>query len=126
MRFSQDGYEPIVFVNCPISTQDKVAYYAISECVVVNAVRDGMNLVSYKETISRQCSPELDEVLKFGLTCSTFASMLANFCVINLTPAVRGYVKKDTVSMKKIDKAAEDGYVGWLPEVHCKYRLDVL
>ncbi|KAL7590344.1 probable alpha,alpha-trehalose-phosphate synthase [UDP-forming] 11 [Lactuca sativa] len=62
-KFSQDGYEPIVFVNGPVSTQDKVAYYAISECVVVNAVRDGMNLVPYKYTVSRQSSPELDKAL---------------------------------------------------------------
>ncbi|KAJ9548536.1 hypothetical protein OSB04_021079 [Centaurea solstitialis] len=62
-RFGSSGYSPIVFVNGPVSTQDKVAYYAISECVVVNAVRDGMNLVPYKYTVSRQGSPELDTAL---------------------------------------------------------------
>ncbi|XP_071725205.1 probable alpha,alpha-trehalose-phosphate synthase [UDP-forming] 11 [Rutidosis leptorrhynchoides] len=62
-RFGQDGYYPIVFVNGPVSTHDKVAYYAISECVVVNAVRDGMNLVPYKYTVSRQSSPVLDKAL---------------------------------------------------------------
>ncbi|KAF2575070.1 hypothetical protein F2Q70_00000981 [Brassica cretica] len=60
------GYKPIVFVNGPVSTLDKVAYYAISECVVVNAVRDGMNLVPYKYTVTRQGSPVLDEALGFG------------------------------------------------------------
>ncbi|KAM0026152.1 putative alpha,alpha-trehalose-phosphate synthase (UDP-forming), Trehalose-phosphatase [Helianthus debilis subsp. tardiflorus] len=62
-RFGKDGYEPIVFVNGPVSTQDKIAYYAISECAVVNAVRDGMNLVPYKYTVSREGSPELDKAL---------------------------------------------------------------
>ncbi|EOA29862.1 hypothetical protein CARUB_v10012956mg [Capsella rubella] len=60
------GYKPIVFVNGPVSTLDKVAYYAISECVVVNAVRDGMNLVPYKYTVTRQGSPALDAALGFG------------------------------------------------------------
>nr|GEW03867.1 DEAD-box ATP-dependent RNA helicase 53, mitochondrial-like [Tanacetum cinerariifolium] len=51
-----------------VSTQDKVAYYAISECVVVNAVRDGMNLMPYKYTVSRQSSPELNKALAVGET----------------------------------------------------------
>ncbi|KAJ9550835.1 hypothetical protein OSB04_014880 [Centaurea solstitialis] len=62
-KFGKDGYEPIVFVSGPVSTHDKVAYYAIAECVVVNAVRDGMNLVPYKYTVSRQSNPELDRSL---------------------------------------------------------------
>ncbi|KVI11741.1 Glycosyl transferase, family 20 [Cynara cardunculus var. scolymus] len=62
-RFGQAGYSPIVFVNGPVSTHDKVAYYAIYECVVVNAIRDGMNLVPYKYTVSRQSSPKLDTAL---------------------------------------------------------------
>ncbi|KAI3801677.1 hypothetical protein L1987_29789 [Smallanthus sonchifolius] len=62
-QFGENGYDPIVFVNGPVSTQDKIAYYAISECGVVNAVRDGMNLVPYKYIVSRQGSPELDKAL---------------------------------------------------------------
>ncbi|XP_071733607.1 probable alpha,alpha-trehalose-phosphate synthase [UDP-forming] 11 [Rutidosis leptorrhynchoides] len=62
-KFSKNGYEPIVFITGPVSTHDKVAYYSIAECVVVNAVRDGMNLVPYKYTVSRQSNHELDKVL---------------------------------------------------------------
>ncbi|WCJ42422.1 Alpha alpha-trehalose-phosphate synthase [UDP-forming] 6 [Euphorbia peplus] len=62
--YSQPGYEPIVLINGPVSTQEKAAYYAISECCVVNAIRDGMNLVSYKYTVCRQGSSVLDEVLE--------------------------------------------------------------
>ncbi|CAN8270906.1 unnamed protein product [Cochlearia groenlandica] len=61
-----DGYKPIVFIDGPVSTMDKVAYYAISECVVVNAVRDGMNLVPYKYTVTREGSSVLDKALGFG------------------------------------------------------------
>ncbi|EYU42464.1 hypothetical protein MIMGU_mgv1a001200mg [Erythranthe guttata] len=64
-KHGKPDYLPIVCVNAPMSFREKVAYFAISECVVVNAVRDGMNLIPYKYTVSRQGSPELDEALGF-------------------------------------------------------------
>lgn len=64
------GYEPIVCVSGSVSFQEKVAYYAISECVVVNAVRDGMNLVPYKYTVARQGSVDLDRALGIQENCS--------------------------------------------------------
>ncbi|GAU20967.1 hypothetical protein TSUD_201160 [Trifolium subterraneum] len=60
----QSGYRPIVCVNGPVSTQEKVAYYAISECCIVNAVRDGMNLMPYEYTVCRQGSAKLDKALE--------------------------------------------------------------
>lgn len=62
-RYGKPGYQPIVFINGPVSTQEKAAYYAISECCVVNAVRDGMNLVPYKYTVCRQGISALDKAL---------------------------------------------------------------
>lgn len=62
-RYGEPGYEPIVCVSGSVSTLDKVAYYAVSECVVVNAVRDGMNLVPYNYTVSRQGSSYMDNAL---------------------------------------------------------------
>ncbi|KAK8629961.1 hypothetical protein V6N13_078775 [Hibiscus sabdariffa] len=46
--FGQPGYEPIVFIDRPVSLGERVAYYTIAECVVVTAVRDGMNLTPYE------------------------------------------------------------------------------
>ncbi|CAI9293610.1 unnamed protein product [Lactuca saligna] len=63
-KFTKDGFEPIVLVSGSGSTHEKVAYFAIAECVVVNAVRDGMNLIPYKYTVSRQSNPDLDRVLE--------------------------------------------------------------
>lgn len=62
----QSGYRPIVCINGPVSTQEKAAYYAISECCIVNAVRDGMNLIPYEYTVCRQGSVELDKTLGVG------------------------------------------------------------
>ncbi|CAA6670281.1 unnamed protein product [Spirodela intermedia] len=58
-RFGTPGYEPIVIIDRPVLTYEKLAYYAISECCVVNPVRDGMNLVPYKYTVCRQGTPAL-------------------------------------------------------------------
>ncbi|EPS67412.1 trehalose-6-phosphate synthase, partial [Genlisea aurea] len=54
------GYIPVVCVPAadkPLSYQDKVAYYAIAECAVVIPIRDGMNLVPYHYTVSREIAP---------------------------------------------------------------------
>ncbi|CAA2953876.1 probable alpha,alpha-trehalose-phosphate synthase [UDP-forming] 7 [Olea europaea subsp. europaea] len=55
--FRQPGYEPIVFINRPVSLSERAAYYTIAECVVVTAVRDGMNLTPYEYIVSRQGIP---------------------------------------------------------------------
>lgn len=62
-KYGKPGYQPIVCIYGPVSTEDKIAYLTIAECVVVNAVRDGMNLIPYKYTVSRQGSPFLDKAL---------------------------------------------------------------
>ncbi|KAA3489158.1 putative alpha,alpha-trehalose-phosphate synthase [UDP-forming] 7 [Gossypium australe] len=52
--FGQPGYEPIVFIDRPVSLSERVAYYSVAECVVVTAVRDGMNLTPYEYIVCRQ------------------------------------------------------------------------
>ncbi|KAJ0984956.1 hypothetical protein J5N97_003312 [Dioscorea zingiberensis] len=54
------GYDAIVLIDGPVPTPEKVAYYAIAECCVVNCIRDGLNLVPYKYTACRQWSPALE------------------------------------------------------------------
>ncbi|KAL8131881.1 hypothetical protein AgCh_007695 [Apium graveolens] len=53
-KYGKSGYEPIVFIDKPLSVSEKVAYYSIAECVVVTAVRDGMNLTPYEYIVCRQ------------------------------------------------------------------------
>ncbi|GMI82281.1 TREHALOSE -6-PHOSPHATASE SYNTHASE S7, trehalose-phosphatase/synthase 7 [Hibiscus trionum] len=52
--FGQPGYEPIVLIDRPVSLSERVAYYSVAECVVVTAVRDGMNLTPYEYIVCRQ------------------------------------------------------------------------
>ncbi|KAB1204188.1 putative alpha,alpha-trehalose-phosphate synthase [UDP-forming] 11 [Morella rubra] len=63
LKYGGPGYEPIVLLNGPVTTQEKAAYYAVAECCVVTPVRDGMNLVPYKYTVCRQGSTVLDKAL---------------------------------------------------------------
>ncbi|XP_051151981.1 probable alpha,alpha-trehalose-phosphate synthase [UDP-forming] 7 isoform X2 [Andrographis paniculata] len=53
-ELGQPGYEPIVYIHHPLSISERMAYYSIAECVVVTAVRDGMNLTPYEYIVCRQ------------------------------------------------------------------------
>ncbi|XP_077251103.1 putative alpha,alpha-trehalose-phosphate synthase [UDP-forming] 7 [Tasmannia lanceolata] len=53
-EFGRPGYEPVVFIDRPISVSERIAFYTIAECVVVTAVRDGMNLIPYEYIVCRQ------------------------------------------------------------------------
>lgn len=72
------GYQPIVYIDTPMSITEVNAYYHIAECVVVTAVRDGMNLTPYEYIVCRQglkksvlvvsefigCSPSLSGAIR--------------------------------------------------------------
>ncbi|KAL3821398.1 hypothetical protein ACJIZ3_007303 [Penstemon smallii] len=53
-ELGKPGYEPIIFIHRPLSISERMAYYSIAECVVVTAVRDGMNLTPYEYIVCRQ------------------------------------------------------------------------
>ncbi|XP_047327951.1 probable alpha,alpha-trehalose-phosphate synthase [UDP-forming] 11 [Impatiens glandulifera] len=84
LRYGKPGYEPVVIVTGPISTQLKVAYYAISDCCVVNAVRDGMNLMPYTYTVIRNG-------LGSGTGTRSSVIILSEFigCSLSLSGAIR-------------------------------------
>ncbi|KAK2642527.1 hypothetical protein Ddye_024290 [Dipteronia dyeriana] len=88
--YGQPGYEPIVFIDRPVSLSERVAYYTIAECVVVTAVRDGMNLTPYEYVVCRQ-----------GVTGSEFSSessgpkksMLVVSEFIGCSPSLSGAIR---------------------------------
>ncbi|KAM3222225.1 putative alpha,alpha-trehalose-phosphate synthase [Capsicum annuum] len=53
-QFGKPGYEPIVYIDRSVSSSECMAYYSVAECVVVTAVRDGMNLTPYEYIVCRQ------------------------------------------------------------------------
>ncbi|KAF5956654.1 hypothetical protein HYC85_003879 [Camellia sinensis] len=103
-KYGKPGYDPIVFINGPVSTQDKVAYFAISECCVVNAVRDGMNLVPYKYTVCRQSNPDLDNALGLEGSETPRKSMIIVSEFIGCSPSLSGAIR---VNPWNIDSVSE-------------------
>ncbi|XP_047310061.1 probable alpha,alpha-trehalose-phosphate synthase [UDP-forming] 7 [Impatiens glandulifera] len=82
--FGSPGYEPIVFIDTPISVAERAAYFTIAECVVVTAVRDGMNLTPYEYIVCRQGTPSNVGSRKSMLVVSEFIG-----CSPSLSGAIR-------------------------------------
>ncbi|KAK1420389.1 hypothetical protein QVD17_21945 [Tagetes erecta] len=80
------GYQPIVFIDRPVSSSEKAAYYAISEAAIVTPLRDGMNLIPYEYVVSRHRAedPNPNAPKKSMLVVSEFIG-----CSPSLTGAIR-------------------------------------
>ncbi|KAL1553820.1 putative alpha,alpha-trehalose-phosphate synthase [UDP-forming] 11 [Salvia divinorum] len=126
-RYGRKGYNPIVCVNGPVSFQDKVAYYAISECVVVNAVRDGMNLVPYKYTVARQSCPDLDKALGLQDCTKPKRSVIIVSEFIGCSPSLSGAIRVNPWDANSVAEAMvlgltmKDGEKELRHEKHYKY-----
>ncbi|GAB4838190.1 Probable alpha,alpha-trehalose-phosphate synthase [UDP-forming] 11 [Ancistrocladus abbreviatus] len=105
-KYAIPGYEPIVFINGPVSTLDKVAYYAIADCCVVNAVRDGMNLVPYKYTVCRQGSPVLDKTLRIDdESAMAKSSVIIVSEFIGCSPSLSGAIRVNPWNINSVAEA---------------------
>lgn len=101
--YGSPNYEPVVLIDRPVPRFEKSAYYAIAECCLVNAVRDGMNLVPYKYVVCRQGTPVLDEAL--GIKSDTpHTSMLVVSEFIGCSPSLSGAIR---VNPWDVDDVAE-------------------
>ncbi|KAK1352741.1 UDP-Glycosyltransferase / trehalose-phosphatase family protein [Heracleum sosnowskyi] len=101
--FGKPGYEPVILIDQPLKFYERIAYYVVSECCLVTAVRDGMNLIPYEYIISRQGNERLDKVL--GLTSnSPKKSMLVVSEFIGCSPSLSGAIR---VNPWNIDIVAE-------------------
>ncbi|KAK8661035.1 hypothetical protein V6N13_051937 [Hibiscus sabdariffa] len=92
-KYGEPGYEPIVFMKGPITTREKLAYYAVAECCVVTPVRDGMNLVPYKYTACRQACPALDKALEVNENSPPRNSVIIVSEFIGCSPSLSGAIR---------------------------------
>ncbi|KAG1346538.1 Alpha,alpha-trehalose-phosphate synthase [UDP-forming] 5 [Cocos nucifera] len=89
-EFGNSEYSPVVFIDRPVSIVERIAFYTIAECVVVTAVRDGMNLTPYEYIVCRQGiagsdpGSEADSPRKSMLVVSEFIG-----CSPSLSGAIR-------------------------------------
>ncbi|TKY55184.1 alpha,alpha-trehalose-phosphate synthase of UDP-forming 9 [Spatholobus suberectus] len=91
-RFGLPDYEPVIIINRHVPLYEKASYYALAECCIVNAVRDGMNLVPYEYIVCRQGSPKMDEALDIGSESPrTSALVVSEF--VGCSPSLSGAIR---------------------------------
>ncbi|XP_010547901.1 PREDICTED: probable alpha,alpha-trehalose-phosphate synthase [UDP-forming] 10 [Tarenaya hassleriana] len=102
-RYGSPDYEPVVLIDRPVPRYEKSAYYALAECCIVNAVRDGMNLVPYKYIVCRQGTPCMDQALGISAdTPRTSTLVVSEF--MGCSPSLSGAIR---VNPWNIDAVAE-------------------
>ena len=106
-RYGSPGYEPVVLIDRPVPRFEKSAYYAIAECCIVNAVRDGMNLVPYKYTVCRQGTPEMDKYMGLSDDSPPRTSTLVLSEFIGCSPSLSGAIR---VNPWDVDAVADSMY----------------
>ncbi|CAO2823028.1 unnamed protein product [Amaranthus hypochondriacus] len=108
-KYGYEGYTPIVFINDYVSTLEKVAYYAISDCCLLNAVRDGMNLVPYKYTVSRQGSPVLDSALGIDSSMPKKSVIIVSEFV-GCSPSLSGAIRVNPWNVEQVSEAMHHAF----------------
>ncbi|KAL2510387.1 hypothetical protein Fot_34034 [Forsythia ovata] len=90
--YGSRDYEPVVLIDRPVARYEKTAYYSVAECCIVNAVRDGMNLVPYKYIVCRQGSSHMDEATGIKMD-SPPTSMLVVSEFVGCSPSLSGAIR---------------------------------
>ncbi|QHO59365.1 putative alpha,alpha-trehalose-phosphate synthase [UDP-forming] [Arachis hypogaea] len=90
--YGSEEYQPVKLIDRHVPRFEKSAYYAVAECCIVNAVRDGMNLVPYKYLVCRQRTAKLDEALGRKVD-SPRTSMLVVSEFIGCSPSLSGAIR---------------------------------
>ncbi|KAK6133611.1 hypothetical protein DH2020_032641 [Rehmannia glutinosa] len=101
--YGYTDYEPVILIDRHAPRYEKTAYYALAECCIVNAVRDGMNLVPYKYIVCRQGSSSINEAIDIKHD-SAKTSMLVVSEFIGCSPSLSGAIR---VNPWDIDAVAE-------------------
>ncbi|KAF6138133.1 hypothetical protein GIB67_033547, partial [Kingdonia uniflora] len=98
-------YEPIVYIDKPLSISERIAFYSIAECVVVSAVRDGMNLTPYEYIVCRKGVSGLGS----GLDSSGIKkSMLVVSEFIGYSPSLSGAIRINLWNIEAIGEALNE------------------
>ncbi|PWA78885.1 Glycosyl transferase, family 20 [Artemisia annua] len=109
-KFGREGYVPVILIDNPLQLYERIAYYVISECCLVTAVRDGMNLIPYEYIICRQGNAKLDETL--GLNPSfPKKSMLVVSEFIGCSPSLSGAIRVNPWNIDAVAEAMDSALV---------------
>ncbi|XP_050376433.1 probable alpha,alpha-trehalose-phosphate synthase [UDP-forming] 9 [Argentina anserina] len=102
--FGFPGYEPVVLIDRNIPFHEKTAYYLLAECCIVNAVRDGMNLIPYQYIVCRQGTPNMDKAIGSPLD-SPRTSTLVISEFIGCSPSLSGAIRVNPWNIEAVADA---------------------
>ncbi|KAL4319064.1 hypothetical protein GQ457_18G021800 [Hibiscus cannabinus] len=102
--YGSPNYQPVVLIDRPVPRYEKSAFYALAECCIVNAVRDGMNLVPYKYIVCRQGTSLMDEALGIK-TDSPRTSMLVVSEFVGCSPSLSGAIRVNPWDIDAVSEA---------------------
>ncbi|KAK1393362.1 Trehalose-6-phosphate synthase component TPS1 [Heracleum sosnowskyi] len=118
-KFGKPGYEPIVVIDKPLSISERIAYFSIAECVVVTAVRDGMNLTPYEYIVCRQG-------ISGAETCSDLSgpkkSMLVVSEFIGCSPSLSGAIRVNPWNVEATAEAMNEAISMGEPEAQLRHE----
>ncbi|WOH16517.1 hypothetical protein DCAR_0936072 [Daucus carota subsp. sativus] len=98
------GHQPVILIDRPVDQCEKSAYYAASECCIVNAVRDGMNLVPHIYIVCRQGSTTMDEARGI-MSYSPRTSVLIISEFIGCSPSLSGAIRINPWDISSVAEA---------------------
>ncbi|CAI9278337.1 unnamed protein product [Lactuca saligna] len=101
--YGSPEYSPVVLIDRPVARYEKSAYYSMADCCIVNAVRDGMNLVPYKYIVCRQNSPISDENAR--------TSMLVVSEFVGCSPSLSGAIRVNPWDIESVAVALNSAIV---------------
>ncbi|XP_044492989.1 probable alpha,alpha-trehalose-phosphate synthase [UDP-forming] 9 isoform X2 [Mangifera indica] len=102
--YGSPDYKPVILIDRHVPRYEKSAYYAIADCCIVNAVRDGMNLVPYKYIVCREGTPSLDAAIGRNSE-SPRTSMLVVSEFIGCSPSLSGAIRVNPWDIEAVGDA---------------------
>lgn len=102
--YGGQGYNPVVLIDYAIPFHEKIAFYVAAECCIVNAVRDGMNLVPYEYVVCRQGTEEMDKSRGIGdVSPRTSTLIVSEF--VGCSPSLSGAFRVNPWSIEDVADA---------------------
>ncbi|KAL2324131.1 hypothetical protein Fmac_023189 [Flemingia macrophylla] len=117
--FGRPGYTPVVLIDTPLQSYERIAYYVIAECCLVTAVRDGMNLIPYEYIICRQGNEKIDEILGTD-PLTQKRSMLVVSEFIGCSPSLSGAIRVNPWNIDAVAEAMDSALM--VPEAEKQMR----
>ncbi|XP_068641613.1 probable alpha,alpha-trehalose-phosphate synthase [UDP-forming] 9 [Aristolochia californica] len=119
--YSRPGYDPVILIDSHVCHYEKVAYYAVAECCILNALRDGMNLVPYEYVVCRQGTEQIDEVRGIDVG-STHTSSLVVSEFVGCSPSLSGAIRVNPWDIEAVADALKVAITGTDKEMHLRHE----